>query len=192
MPNEYLVKTGTQIAFYISGTFNPADDGTNEKIGAPTEVVFTMSALADAAGRQSTKVDLGAKRARVYEVKASVDFTDEVPDASGSFDVYWLPSSSSVEAEGNVGGNSGVDGAAPAGALGGITLAEFITLGAIQIGSLITHNGAVVQNGLVGYLALPSRYGQLLGVNNCGDAFEADNVEMGVFFNPLEDVDATE
>ena len=83
-------------------------------------------------------------------------------------------------------GNSGADAAAPDGALGSITLAEFRRW-AIPIGNLIVHDGAVVQNGYVGELMPPSRYGQLLVVNESGDAFEADDVEMHQVLNPVAD-----
>lgn len=67
MANEVLVKVGSQIRFCVSGSFSPADSGTDWTIGSPTNATFTLSALANAAGRQSDKVDLGATRARAYE-----------------------------------------------------------------------------------------------------------------------------
>jgi len=87
---------------------------------------------------------------------------------------------------GNVAGNSGGDAACPDGALGAITLAEFLNQ-CLFIGSLITHDGACVQNGLVGVFSPPSRYGQLIVVNKSGDAFEADDVEMHQVMNPIVD-----
>lgn len=187
MANEVLQKVGGQFAFYVTGDYNPADAGTNFKIGTPTDVLLTLSAVADTAARQSSKADLGATRARAFECLMAVDFTDETPAAAGGrVDVYWAPSTSGTAATGNVAGNSGVDGAAPDGALGTITLAEFLAQ-CIQIGSLPTHDGASVQNGFVGILAAPGRYGQIIVVNESGDAFEADNVEMGVFLNPIVD-----
>ena len=87
---------------------------------------------------------------------------------------------------GNVAGNSGADAAAPGGALGSITLDEFVQQ-CIKIGSLVVHDGAVVQNGHVGILVPPTRYGQIIVYNNSGDAFEADNVEMAVWLTPLVD-----
>lgn len=186
MANEVKVKVGTQIRFFVTGSFLPADDGTNFTIGTPTDVVLTLSALANAAGRQSTKVDLGATRAARYEVLGCVDFTGETPTAGGTIDYYWAPSTSGTAANGNVAGNSGVDGAAPDGALGSITLAEFLKQ-CIFIGSLVVHDGASVQNGFVGTFSPPGRYGQLIVVNNSGDAFEADDVEMHQVMNPIVD-----
>lgn len=186
MPNEVLQKVGTQIRFAVAGSYSPADSGTDFTIGTPTDVTLTLSGLADGAGRQSDKVDLGATRARAYECLAAVDFTGETPTAGEVIEFYWLPSTSGTQANGNVAGNSGADAAAPGGALGSITLAEFKKM-AQFIGVLVIHDGAVVQNGFVGVLVPTQRYGQMLVINESGDAFEADNVEMAVFLTPIVD-----
>lgn len=185
MANEILNKVGTQIRFGVSGSFSPADSGTNHTIGTPTDVTLTLSGIADAAGRQSDKVDLGATRAPAYEVLGCVDFTGETPSAGGTIDYYWAPSTSTTQANGNVAGNSGADGAAPSGAVpAGLTVDEFIKM-CIYIGSLIVSDDAAVQNGFVGVFSPPGRYGQLVVVNNGGDAFEADNVEHHQVLNPI-------
>ena len=186
MANEVLVKVGTQIRFFVTGSFSPVDVATNWTIGTPTDVVLTLSAVADAAGRQSDKFDFGATRAAQYEVLGCVDFTGETPTAGGTIDYYFAPSTHTTQANGNVAGNSGADGAAPDGALGTITLAEFLKQ-CDYIGSLIVHDGAVVQNGKVGVFSPSSRYGQIVVVNNSGDAFEADDVEMHQVLNPIVD-----
>jgi hypothetical protein len=188
MANELLIQdvagsSLTQIRFFVTGSFSPADAATNWTIGTPTDVVLTLSAIAAAAARQSTKVDLGAVRAEEYDVFGCVDFTGETP-ASGSIDYYWAPSTHGTQANGNVAGNSGADGACPDGALGTITLAEFLNW-CQPIGSLRVHDGACVQNGFVGTFAPAARYGQLIVVNNSADAFEADDVEMHQVLNPV-------
>ncbi len=58
MANELLYKVGNQIRFFVTGSFSPADDGTNHTIGTPTDAVLTLSGIAIGAGRQSNKVDL--------------------------------------------------------------------------------------------------------------------------------------
>lgn len=186
MPNEVLVKVGTQIRFCVAASFSPADPGTNWTIGTPTDVALTLAGVLDGAGRQSDKVDLGATRADRYEVLGCVDFTLETPVAGERVDYYWAPSTSGVQANGNVAGNSGADAAAPGGALGGITLAEFLKQ-CIYIGSLIVHDGASVQNGFVGVFSPPGRYGQLVVVNESGGTFEADDVEAHQAMNPIVD-----
>lgn len=184
MANEFLNKVGTQIRFFVTGSFVSVDSATDWTIGTPTDVVLTLSAVADAAARQSTKVDLGSTRAPEYEVLGCVDFTGETPTIGKTVDYYWAPSTSNTQANGNVAGNSGADADAPGGALGTILLAEFL-LQCQVIGSLIVHDGASVQNGLVGRFSPSSRYGQLIVVNNSGDVFEADDVEMHQVMNPI-------
>ena len=186
MANELLQKVGTQVRFFVTGSFSPADEGTNWTIGTPLDVALTLSALANAAGRQSAKVDLGATRAASYEVLGCVDFTGETPTQNARVDYYWMPSTSATAGNGNVLGNSGADAAAPDGALGSATLADMIAASEF-IGSLSVHDGASVQNGFVGVFSPSSRYGQMLLVNNSGDAFEADDVEMHQVFNPIVD-----
>ena len=187
MANEVLVKVGTQIRFFVTASFSPVDPATNWTIGTPTDVALTLSGVASAAARQSAKVDLGATRAQAYEVLGCVDYTALAPSATGRIDYYWAPSTSTTAANGNVAGNSGADAAAPDGALGTITLAEFL-LQCQYIGSLFTHDGAVVQNGLISPRFSPSsRFGQLIVVNNGGAAFMADDVEMHQVFNPIVD-----
>ena len=186
MANEVLQKVGTQIRFFVTGSFSPADAATNWTIGTPTDVVLTLAGVADDAGRQSTKVDLGATRAAAYEVLGCVDFTGETPTQGATVDYYWAPSTSGTEANGNVAGNSGADGVAPAGALGSLTDDDFVSM-CQYIGSLILHDGASVQNGWVGVFSPSSRYGQLVVMNRSGDAFEADDVEMHQVMNPIVD-----
>lgn len=184
MANEVLQKAGTDITFGVSGSFSPADAGT-QWASSITDLI-TLSGITDGSGRQSDKVDLGATRAAQYAVLGCVDFTGETPTAGGTVDYYWAPSTSTTQGTGNVAGNSGADAAAPGGALGSITLAEFL-LQCQFIGSLVVHDGAVVQNGFVGVLSPSARYGQLIVVNNSGGTFEADDVEAHQLLQPIVD-----
>lgn len=179
------IQEGTQIRFFVTASFSPADAGTNFTQGTPTDVALTLSGVATAAARQSAKVDLGANRHAVYHLLGCVDFTGETPTAGNTVDYYWLPSTSATEGNGNVAGNSGADAAAPGGAVpGGLTVAEFARMG-LYIGSLVLSDDGAVQNGYVGTLAPPTRWGQLLVVNSSGDHFEADDVEMHQVLNPV-------
>lgn len=191
MANEVLVKIAggpTVISFNVTGSFSPADNGTNwlANLTADTNVALTLNALADGAGRQSAKFDFGATMARRYALYGCVDYTGETPSATGRTDYYLLPSTSGTAGNSNVAGNSGSDAAAPDGALGSITLAEFKLMGK-YIGSLFTHDGAAVQNGFVGVVEPPTRYAQLLVINEGGDAYEADDVEHHQVLVPLTD-----
>lgn len=183
MANEILFKVGAQIRFCVSASFAPADPATDWTIGSPTNVALTQASLAFSSGRQSLKVDLGATRAPSYSVLAAADFTGETPVIAGTMDYYWAPSTHATQANGNIAGNSGGDGACPDGALGSITLAEFLKL-CIYIGSLVVHDGAVVQNGWIGEFIPPTRYGQMIVVNSSGDVLENDDVENHVVMNP--------
>jgi hypothetical protein len=179
------IQEGTQIRFCVAASLSPADAATNWTQGTPTDVALTLASLATAAGRQSTKVDLGANRHSIYQLLGCVDFTGETPTAGLTIDYYWLPSTHATEANGNVAGNSGADAAAPGGAVpGGLTVAEFARMG-IYIGSLVLSDDGAVQNGYVGTLAPPTRWGQLLVINSSGDAFENDDVEMHQVLNPV-------
>ena len=97
MANEVLIQdvagsSLTQIRFFVTGSFVPVDVATDWTIGTPTDVVLTLAGVLDAAARQSTKVDLGALRARQYAVFGCVDFTGETPTLGESVDYYWAPS----------------------------------------------------------------------------------------------------
>ncbi len=187
LPDSALQKVGTQLRFIAASGYSPADVGTDFTIGTPTDVLLTLSALADGAARQSDKFDFGENRARAFDALLAADFTGETPTAGERFDLFFARSTSATQGTGNVAGNSGADAAAPGGALGSITLAEFLAQ-CDYIGSFIVHDGAVVQNGPAGLLAPPTRYGQLIYVNESGDALEADNVESAAFLTPIEDV----
>jgi len=192
MANEVLIQdvAGSSlnpIVFGANASLNPADDATNltDDIGTDTvDVECGMTGVADGSAVQSAKADLGATRAPVYNVMASIDWTGETPTDGDAVEFYWAPSTDSTAANGNVAGNSGGDAACPDGALNGITLAEFVKL-CVFIGTLPAHADGGVQTGYVGQLWPPTRYGQLIVKNESGDAFEADEVESHVVFMPL-------
>jgi len=176
--------TNKQLRFFVTGSFSPADAATNWTMGTPTDRALTLAAVADAAGRQSLKMDIGTPWAREYDCFGCVDFALENPSATGQIDYYWAPSTHATDANGNVAGNSGLDADCPGGALGSITLLEFLKM-CIPIGSLFTHDGASVQNGYVGRFEMPTQWGQLIVVNNGGDVYENDDVEMHTVLNPV-------
>ena len=183
---DVTVEQGTYIQFSGSG-ISPADPATSWFVNAsptPTIIAITMASVADTAARQSAIADLGENRAPTYSVYLSTDHTGETPVIGGTSELYWLPSNSATPANSNVAGNSGLDAAAPGGALGSITLAEFLEW-AIPIGTLKHHDGVAVHNGPINLSFDPgSRFGQLLWVNNSGDVYEADNVEHHCIFVP--------
>ena len=172
------------IAFGVSGSFVPVDSGTSWLADVAASdyswTALTLSALADAAGRQSAKADLGLVRPREWDLFGCVDYTGETTMTSGeTVDYYWAASFSGTAGNSNLFANSGSDAACPDGAIGSLTLAEFLD-GCQFIGSLVISNDAAVQSQQVnknGPWIPNSRFGQLIVVNNGGDSFEADDVE---------------
>ncbi len=181
---DITLATATQIRFLVAGSFSPVDAGTNWTVGTPTDVVLTLAGVLDGAARQSTKFDFGENRAESYALFGCLDYTGETPALTGTIDYYLAPTPVSTQANGNVAGNSGADADAPGGALNSIALAEFLRW-CDYIGSLPTDDGAGVQNGYVDDFKPPARYAQLILVNNGGDAFENDDVEMHQVMNPI-------
>jgi len=182
------VQESGQIRFVAASGFSPADIGTNYTRGTPADVLLTLSAIADDAGRQSSKADFGANRHLAYSCMAAVDFTGETPVQNTSVEFYWAPSISTTAANGNIAGNSGLDAAAGDGATVALDIDDFLAQ-CIPIGSLSIPDGIGVQAGFVGILYPPERYGQMVVVNRSGDAFEADNVEAHVVLNPIVQAD---
>lgn len=181
---DVTLTVGTQIRFCVAASLSPADAATNLTIGTPTDVALTLASLADGAGRQSAKVDLGANRAESYEIMCSLDWTGETPTAGDTVEFYWAPSTSGTAANGNIFGNSGGDAAAPDGAVGSPTLAEFVRACSF-LGVHICSDDGGVQTSYIGRFYPTSRYGQLIVKNESNDALEADDVENHVVFNPI-------
>jgi len=175
-----------QIRFFITASFSPVSAKTNFTIGTPTDFAITLNALGNGLGRQSIKADLGAAFAPEYAVFGCVDFTGETPTQGERVDYYWAPSTSATEDQGNVVGVDGDDAAAPSSPLGSASLADMLAM-SLFIGSLRIHDGGSVQNGFIETFSPPSRYGQLVVVNESGVPFENDDVEAHTVFNPLGD-----
>lgn len=188
MANEIVIKslpTNGTFKSFASGTFNPADDALNyiPDLTTVTQTI-TLTALAAAAARQSDKVDLGALRADRYAVFGSVNFTGETLASGEVVNYYWAPSTNGTDANGNIAGNSGLDGAAGDGDPGAITAAEFVKQCQV-IGSLVISDDANVQGGLIGVFSPPTRWGQIVVFNNTSDPFEADATEPHVVLIPI-------
>src|SRR3990167_9029891 len=78
--------TPKQICFRDVTDFGPAA-ANDLRVGTPTLVQLDMTSVADAAYRQSTKVDLGAVRASAYAVRAAMEFA-ATPVAGAVLD-FW-------------------------------------------------------------------------------------------------------
>ena len=186
LPDSSVVQVGTQIIFADHATdFVGGADKTSLEVAAATDVQLDLTDVADGAGRESAKVDLGASRAPSFSVLASFEFA-ATPVTGEVVALHWAPSPESVAADGNIMNIDGVDAAAPSG-IG--TLAELIAASDF-IGNFICTNDATaaVQTARVGVLYPTERHGILIVENQSGAAFHSDAVEIHIVFNPNTEV----
>ena len=186
MTNKILVSeqdgTPKQISFADhANDFNPAA-GTSLEFGTPTDCQIQLASVADGAGRQSVKADLGAERAEVYKVRAAFEMA-ATPTAGDVIELYWAPSSSSTAANGNAANVTGAD-AAYAGYSANLA-ASVKQLDFIGVFVCTAQTTATVQVGEVGYFTPAERYGSLVVKNESGAAFHSDDVECHVVFDPI-------
>ena len=185
MPNEVLKKVGTpQISFADhAGDFLPTVTNSLE-VGTPTDVQLSLASVANAAARQSVKVDLGLRRPAMYEVMVAVELA-ATPTAGASFDLFWAPSSSATPANGNPGGVSGSDAAYTGlNANLGDSLKMLDYIGSMICTADIT---PIVQVAFAGVWAPSNRYGSLVVVNYSIASIHTDDVECHIVFNPIID-----
>lgn len=181
--NDVLIKVGTQLTFADHATdFVGGAAKTSLEQAGSTDVQLDLTSVADTAGRESAKVDLGAARAARYSVMATMEFA-ATPTAGALVELYWAPSPDGTAANGNPMNIDGVDAAAPSG-IG--TLAELVLVCQL-IGKFVCTNDATtaVQTGFVGVFSPAERYGILVVKNESGAAFSSDAVETHIVFNPI-------
>ena len=182
LPDQLVLQVGTQIIFADHGTDFVGGAAKTSLEVAGTDVQLDTTDLADTAGRESVKVDLGASRAPAYSVLATIELA-ATPVTGDVIEFYWAPSPISTAANGNPMSIDGADAAAPS---GDGTLAELVKL-CIFIGNFICTNDptTVIQSGYVGVFVPPERYGILIVKNESGAAFHSDAVETHIVFNPI-------
>lgn len=176
--NEVKIKTGAQFVFADHATdFVGGAAKTSLEQADSTDVQLDTTSLADTAGRESAKVDLGATRAKTYSFMASFEFA-ATPVTGELVKLYWAPSPDATPANGNPMNIDGVDAAAPSG-IG--TLAELI-LASDYIGAFVVTNDptTAVQTAVIGVYSPPEQHGILLVVNDSGAAFHSDAVESHI------------
>ena len=144
-----------------------------------------LTSVANAAARQSTKVDLGENRAQGYRVRAAFELA-ATPTAGAVVSLYWAPSQSATAANGNPAGTTGAD-AAYAGYAGDSLAPSVKQLDYIGDFICTAKATATVQVAEVGELYPSERYGSLVAYNNSGAAFHNDAVECHVVFDPIVD-----
>lgn len=182
MANETKITVGAQFCFRDSTDFNPAASTTDYRVGTPTYGQLDLTSLANAAGRESAKIDLGAARAEAHAVYGAFEMA-ATPVVGERIDVYWYASPEATAGDANPHDIGGADAAAPSG-YG--TLAELLA-NLIFIGSLITTDDATttVQHGFIGILYSPTRYGGVVVVNESDAAFVANADEHHVLLEEI-------
>jgi len=190
LPNKILVQaldgTPKQICFADHATdFSPAaatdlritTDGSFE-----LDVQLDLTSLADAAGRQSTKVDLGENRAQAYHVRAAFELA-ATPTAGDVIELYWAASQSATAGNGNPANVTGADSAyAGYSANLAASVKQLIWIGNFVCTAQVT---GTVQVAEVGIFVPPERYGTLVVKNESAAAIHSDAVECHVVFDPI-------
>lgn len=186
LPDQFVTAVGEQFIFADHATdFIGGAAKTSLEQGSPADVQLDTTGLADAAIRESAKVNLGASRAAAYSFMAAFEMA-ATPTSGDVINLWWAPSPDAAAANGNVMQLDGVDGTGPSG-IG--TSAELLSLCQF-IGSFICSNDTTsegVQVGFVGTLAPTERYGILIVENQSGAAFHSDAVESHIAMTPILD-----
>ena len=149
-----------------------------------TDVQLDLTGVANAAARQSAKVDLGENRARAYKCKAAFELA-ATPTAGLVISLYWAPSHSGTAANGNAAAVSGAD-AAYTGYNSNIA-ASVKQLDYIGDFICTAQATGTVQVAEVGVLVPSERYGSLVVFNNSGAAFHSDAAEINIVLDPIVD-----
>lgn len=178
--------TPAQITFadatdFFGGSPTAAND-LRHGSAADVECNIDLTGLANAAGRQSNKVDLGAIRAPAYGVRAAFEIA-ATPTAGAVISLYWAPSASGTAGTGNPGAVVGADGAY-AGYSSNLT-ASLKQLDFIGNFICTAQASTTVQIGEAGVLVPKERYGTLIVVNNSGAALHSDAAEINIVFDPV-------
>lgn len=178
--------TPAQITFGdFSGDFGPtAANDLRHASATDTEVQITLASLANAAARQSAKVDLGATRAPAYKVRVAFEMA-ATPTAGNLIELYWGPSQHATAANGNPGNLTGSD-AAYSGYSSNLanSLRHLDLIGSHACTVQVT---TTVQVGEIGVFSPTERYGSLVVRNSSGAAFHSDDVECHIVFDPIID-----
>lgn len=169
LPDYFRVQSGTIKTFKSSGG----------------DAAITLASLANAAGRQSVKLDLGLTRAAFYDVFLDIEMA-ATPTAGNSVDGYWAPSVNATAGTDNPANVTGAD-AAYAGYSSNLT-ATLPQLQFIGSGILTAQATATVQKLYMGRFSPAQRYGSLVVVNNGGSAVHTSDANCQVRLVPVEGV----
>jgi len=176
--------TPAQITFRDVTDFSPtAANDLRHGSAVDVEVQLDLTSLADAAARQSTKVDLGAVRAPRYKVRAVFEIA-ATPTAGDIIELYWAASSSGTAGTGNPGGVTGADGAYTGSSSNlAAAIRQLERIGTFVCTEVAT--AEAVQVAECGYFVPGERYGSLIVKNESNAALHSDAVEMHIVFDPM-------
>ena len=141
---------------------------------------LTLTSVTNGNGRQGAKGDLGANRARIWDVL----FTTSVGSAAtagNEIELWWAPSDSATAGTDNPGGVSGTD------ATFNTTPSEY-TAQLVFIGSLILSNnaGTAIQKQWFAF-SPPCRYGSPVVVNRSGQTLGSTAADHTITLIPREE-----
>jgi len=162
MSNEVLVKQGTSKVWKAAGG----------------DYAITLASIADGAGRQGVKGDLGEKFAPRYAVTLEINL-DAAPTAGKTIELYWAASHDNTTFPG---GADGTDAAYKA-AEEDEWKKQLLLIGCL----VVTADADAVVQTQVFVFCPPARYGAPLVINKTGQAFEGDNDSHQITFTPLID-----
>lgn len=180
MANEILAKVGSNSIVWA----DHAGDFGDSPLAGVIQGQLTLVSLADGAARQGAKADLGATRAPKYSVTLRVEF-DVAPVSGTIVSLYYASSPHATAGTANPGGTSGAD-AAYTGTTGDSLADSLKQLDLIGVLICTSDLATVVQQQTFVY-APSERYGMPVVFNEGGQAFEGDDIEMSVTFNPIVD-----
>lgn len=179
LPDSFKRTVGTAIVLADTTDYSPANS-----LGSRTNQL-DLTSVANAAARQSDKIDFGANRAELWSLAAAIEIA-ATPTAGLTIDFYLAPSHSATAATANGGGIGGAD-AAYTGYSSNLTdsLKQLMYLGSMVTTAQATGTVQIAINVCV--FAPPERYGTIVVVNNSGAALHSDAVEMAVRLSPIEE-----
>jgi len=144
---------------------------------------ITLASLANAAYRESTKVDFGATRGQLYRVELDIELA-ATPTANNTIDLWANQSSSATAGTDNRGGTAGADQAYTgysSNAAAAVKQLDFVGNGVCTAQATAT-----VQKQTVGYFSPAKRYCSFVLLNGSGAAVHSSDANCVLTFTPVE------
>ncbi len=145
--------------------------------------VFTLTSVANAAYRQSDKIDFGVTAAMCWAVYLDGEWA-ATPTAGNTADLFANPSSSATQATDNRANCTGADGAYTG--YSSDAAASVKQLQFVGSGVLAARATATVQKIFIGYFFPVARYNSFVLLNGAGSAFHSNGANIVLTFVPIE------